>query len=162
MVMLLPKTIRLDGSDPQIFPRAAEPGEWAVSGAFAFADMDPVAVTGKARQAFANGFLGLPSFGRSTLVMVSAIDTAAYEDVIATLAQHFVTEYGAPDLEVAEPVAREEVDFAAGLCQGQAINTLLAVERDWTEDGMAERFRIIDRGAALDHARIWDIVPDTE
>jgi hypothetical protein len=33
---LLPK-IRLDASDPFVFGKAAEPGEWAASGAFAFA-----------------------------------------------------------------------------------------------------------------------------
>ena len=31
-------TIQLDRSDLQVFHRAAEPGEWAVSGGFAFAD----------------------------------------------------------------------------------------------------------------------------
>jgi hypothetical protein len=31
------RTIQLDASDSFIFEMAAEPGEWAVSGAFAFA-----------------------------------------------------------------------------------------------------------------------------
>jgi len=30
------RTIRLDPSDTFVFARAAEPGEWAVSGAFVF------------------------------------------------------------------------------------------------------------------------------
>jgi len=34
--MKLIRTIRLDPSDTFVFERAAEPGEWAVSGAFAF------------------------------------------------------------------------------------------------------------------------------
>ena len=53
------RTIRLDPSDTFVFERAAEPGEWAVSGAFMFADADPDALEGKARAAFRSGFLGV-------------------------------------------------------------------------------------------------------
>ena len=63
-------TIRFDASDCQVFERAAEPKEWAVSGAFAFADADPSTLTAKRRQSFSNGFLGTASFGWSTLVCV--------------------------------------------------------------------------------------------
>ena len=44
--MKLLRTIRLDPSDTFIFPNAAEPGEWAVSGAFVFADTDLDALQG--------------------------------------------------------------------------------------------------------------------
>ena len=64
--MKLLRTIAFDGSDVRVFDRAAAPGEWAVSGAFQFVDLAPAAVTGKLRQAFANGFLGVSSSGRST------------------------------------------------------------------------------------------------
>ncbi len=47
--MKLLRTIRLDPSDTFVFERAAEPGEWAVSGAFMFGDADPDMLTGKAR-----------------------------------------------------------------------------------------------------------------
>ena len=46
LVKLL-RTIRLDPSDTFVFERAAEPGEWAVPGAFAFAHADLTAVEGK-------------------------------------------------------------------------------------------------------------------
>ena len=39
--MKLLRTIRLDPSDTFVFDRAAEPGEWAVSGAFMFGHTDP-------------------------------------------------------------------------------------------------------------------------
>ena len=42
--MKLLRTIRLDPSDRFIFERAAEPGEWAVPGGFAFFDVDPAAL----------------------------------------------------------------------------------------------------------------------
>jgi len=41
------RTIRLDPSDTFVFERAAEPGEWAVSGSFMFAEADPEALEGK-------------------------------------------------------------------------------------------------------------------
>src|SRR5258708_40118249 len=68
--MKLLRTIRLDPSDTFVFERAAEPGEWAVSGAFMFADADPDALDGKPRAAFRGGFLGVASFGWSTLVEI--------------------------------------------------------------------------------------------
>jgi hypothetical protein len=37
-MLKLPRTIRLDPSDTFVFERAADPGEWAVSGAFVFGD----------------------------------------------------------------------------------------------------------------------------
>ena len=39
--MKLLRTIRLDPSDTFVFENAAEPGEWAVTGTFMFADDDP-------------------------------------------------------------------------------------------------------------------------
>ncbi len=49
------RTIRLDPSDTFVFERAAEPGEWAVSGAFVFWNADVAKLEGKARSAFRGG-----------------------------------------------------------------------------------------------------------
>ena len=157
--MRLPRVIRLDQSDTRIFERAAEPGEWAVSGAFAFTHADPASLTGKPRQAFANGFLGTTSFGRSTLVEVAEIDEAGHADVVQRLALHFIADYGAPDLEAALPAARDEVAFAASLCEHK-LHTLLAVEREWGERGIVERFSVITPSRATQHAKIWDVVEE--
>ena len=157
--MRLPRVIRLDQSDTRIFERAAEPGEWAVTGAFAFANADPAALTGKRRQAFTNGFLGTTSFGRSTLVEVAEIDGAGHADVIQRLALHFITDYGAPDLEAALPAARDEVAFAASIAEHK-LHTLLAVMRELGDDGIVERFSVITPARATEHAKIWDVVED--
>src|SRR5262249_60556139 len=69
-VVKLLRTIRLDPSDTFVFELAAEPGEWAVSGAFVFWNSDPAALEGKARTAFRGGFLGLSTLGWSTLVQI--------------------------------------------------------------------------------------------
>ena len=47
--MKLLRTIRLDPSDTFVFEHAAEPGEWAVSGAFVFWNEDVAQLEGKAR-----------------------------------------------------------------------------------------------------------------
>ena len=157
--MRFPKTIQLDLSDWQVFERAAEPGEWAVSGAFAFADADPDALAGKPAQAFRNGFLGLGSFGRATFVMVGEIDRTEFETAVDCLAAHFVAEYGAPDMTAARAAAREEASFAASLCD-HAVGTLITVRRSFGPDGIVEQFRTVDRAQSEDHAKIWEIVAD--
>ncbi|WP_207478337.1 DUF6505 family protein [Arenibaculum pallidiluteum] len=156
----LPRTIRMDGSDLQVFGRAAEPGEWAVSGAFAFLNRDPATVAGKERQAFANGFLGIASLGWSSFVVVSEATEAEREEVVRTLAQAFLDHWGAPSFEAAEPVAREEVAFAQSLCAKHPVNTLLAVTREWDGDGIKEGFRTVRAPREAEHARIWTIEPE--
>jgi hypothetical protein len=159
--MRFPRTIRLDASDEHVFERAATPEEWAVSGAFAFADTPPETLRGKAAQAFARGFLGTQSFGWSTLVAVAKIEPSELEAVIEALAHHFVDRYGAPSIAAARPAAEAEAEFASGLCEHR-INTLIAVERTFGPDGIVERFRTIEPLKSGSHARIWSIVPDAE
>ena len=70
-MLKLPRTIRLDPSDTFVFERAADPGEWAVSGAFVFWDSDPELLEQKQRVALRSGFLGIESLGWSTLAIVT-------------------------------------------------------------------------------------------
>jgi len=157
--MKFPRCIRLDQSDVNVFASAAEPGEWAVPGAFAFADRDTAGLVGGEKVAFHTGWLGTDSFGRSTLVEVAEIDEADFFAVIERLARHFVEAYGAPSLTEALPVAREEADYAAELCD-RPLGSLLSLERETTAEGMVERYRVVRHARAADHARIWEIVPD--
>ena len=159
--MRFPRTIRLDSSDPQVFEKAADPGEPAVPGGFAFADVEPDQLTGKRRLAFASGWLGTVSFGRSSLVEIAEISEAEFFQVVERLARHFVADYGAPDLTAALPAARAAADDAASLCEHK-LHSLLAVERDWENGRITERFRLIEPERAADHAKIWEIVADPE
>lgn len=159
--MKFPRTVRLDGSDLEIFETAAAPGEWAVPGSFAFADNEPERLERKARLAFAGGWLGTESFGWSSLVEVAEIDEADFFRLVERLARHFVEHYGAPDLGAALPTARSEADYAAGLCE-HGVHTLLALERQVTEAGIAERYRVITPSRAQDHAQIWTLTEDEE
>ncbi|MFQ5993879.1 MAG: DUF6505 family protein [Acidiferrobacterales bacterium] len=158
--MKFPRTIRLDESDAQVYETPATPGEWAVPGSFVFLDADPSKLAGKRQQAFGHGFLGTESFGWSTLVEVAEISQAEYEAVVDRLAAHFVEHYGAPDMATALPTAREEAQFAVGICDHQT-HTLLMLERELGEDGIVERFRVV-RPNAADHenVKLWTFVDD--
>ena len=122
------RTIRLDPSDTFVFEKAAEPGEWAVSGAFEFWDRDPATLEGKARSAFRGGFLGVDSLGRSTLVQIVEASEADRAEMVDLLAQRLVAHFGAPDMTAAGAAAEEEVAFAESLCN-QPQDTLVAVHR---------------------------------
>ncbi|MDI3306357.1 MAG: DUF6505 family protein [Acetobacteraceae bacterium] len=144
--MKLPRTIRLDPSDTVVFSRAAEPGEWAVPGGFAFWDEDPARLTGKRRQEFRSGFLGLGSFGWSTLVEVAEATPEEREAAITALAVHIRREYGAPDEAAARAAAEEEIGFAESLCDHPP-GTVLALARSIEDGAVRERFRTLHRRA---------------
>ena len=141
--MNLARTIRFDESDDNVFHRAAQPGEWAISGGFEFSNWTDDDLSGKFRQAFANGWLGLDSFGRASLVSVTRIEPAEFEALVHLLAEHFVKIYGAPSLEAALPVSREELGHMRDLCDDQSPNDVLVVYRELTDSGVREQYRSI-------------------
>jgi hypothetical protein len=165
MALKLPRTIRLDPSDTFVFERPAEPGEWAVTGTFLFWDEDVAALTGKARAAFRAGFVGVESLGFSTLVVITPATEDDRECAVAALARHIHERLGAPSLEAARAAAREEVDFATSLCQGEA-DTLIALHRTFEGGKIREQFRTLNRRdpalAGADrlhaHARAFEFV----
>ena len=144
---LLLRTLRLDPSDAVVFERAAAPGEWAVPGGFCFWDEDPARMSGKRRQAFRAGFLGLASFGWSTLVEVAPCPEAEREAALSALAAHLRERYGAPDERAARAAAGEEIGFGASLCEEQAPGTVLALSRAAEGGSQRERFRTLHRAA---------------
>lgn len=136
----LPRTIRLDNSDESVFEHAAEPGEWAIAGGFEFLHDAPETLDGKRLQGFRSGFLGIQSLGRSSLVAIAELDEQEYQAAVATLASRLFEHFDAPDPQAALQAAREEIAHAETLCEYD-INTLLAVEREFTDDGISERFK---------------------
>jgi hypothetical protein len=140
--MKLLRTIRLDASDTFIFDKAAEPGEWAVSGAFAFWSSDPATLEGKARSAFRGGFLGVASFGWSTLVQIVEAEAADRAALVDALVQRLIEDFGAPDAVAARTAAQEEVVFVESLCN-QPKDTLIAVHRSYDDGEVHESFRTL-------------------
>jgi len=145
--MRFPRTARLDAADAELYDPAAEPGEWAVSGAFVFSDRAPSLLAGKERQAFRHGFLGTGSFGWSTQVSVTEITPEQYERVVAALTRHLREHYQAPDRAAARAFAEEECKFAQSLCD-RPVGTLLAVDRSFGPQGISERFHTVDPPSA--------------
>jgi hypothetical protein len=142
--MKLARAIHFDESDQRVFANPARTGEWCISGGFEFSDWTEGDLTGKARQAFSNGWLGLETGGRVTFVAVTLIEPGEQETLAALLAQHFVTYYGAPSVDAALPVAQEELAQMADLCEDHEANTLLTVARELTPAGVREAYRVIE------------------
>jgi hypothetical protein len=140
--MKLLRTIRLDPSDTFVFDPVAEPGEWAVSGAFTFWNGDPSKLEGKARTAFRSGFLSAESLGWSTLVQIVEANDADRANLVDLLAQQLVDRFGAPDLTAAAAAAEDEVAFVESLCT-QPRDTLIAVHRSYEEGNVREAFRTL-------------------
>ena len=158
MAVKLPRTIRLDPSDTFVYPRAAEPGEWAVTGTFLFYGIDLGGLTGKERQAFRGGFLGLQSFGWSTLVTVAEASEAEHATAVTRLAEQLVARCGAPDMAAANAAAAEEIAFAESLCDHPP-ETLLGLHRSAEGDRIRETFRTLHKRAdRLDPIRAFRLV----
>jgi len=152
------RVIRFDESDLNIFDPPAVVDEWAISGGFAFADLAEEALVGKTRQAFANGFLGLPSFGWSTFAVTAEISERSRDELIELLAVRFVEVYGAPDMIAARAAADGEIGFVAELCAEKPINTVFTVRRVLKDGEIREEFREISPPSERPHARVWEVV----
>ena len=155
--MKLLRTIRLDTSDSFVFEKPAEPGEWAVSGAFAFAHCDPGSLRGRARTAFRAGFLGLSSLGRSTLVQIVEASQQDRSTVVDALAIQLAAHFGAPSVDAARLAAEEEVSFVASLCN-HPTGVLVAVTRSQDKGTIREAFRTLRPREEAGHAHAFELL----
>ena len=155
--MKLLRTIRLDPSDTFVFEKAAEPGEWAVSGAFVFWNTDPAVLEGKARSAFRGGLLGVNSLGWSTLAQIVEASDDDRLAAIDTLSKHLVASFGAPSIEDAVAAAQEEIAFAESLCSPPQ-DTLVAVHRAFEDGEVRETFRTLRPRAGQKPARAFSFL----
>jgi Family of unknown function (DUF6505) len=151
------RTIRLDASDTFVFGTAAEPGEWAVSGAFVFWDKDPATLDGKTRAAFRSGFLGVSSLGWSTLVQIVQITETERTSLVALLAEQLVRHFGAPTTAAAKAAAEEEVAFAESLCSVPQ-DSIIAVHRRYEDGAVRESFRTLRPRDATKPARVFSFL----
>ncbi len=166
----LPRTIQLDPSDKVVFTCAAAPGEWAVTGTFLFWGRSPDSLSRKEAIAFRSGFLGVESFGHSTLVTVQEATPSEHEVLVDALARQLVAHLGAPSLEVARPAAQEEVALIASLCADHPLNTLIALHRRHEQGAIREQFRTLkprdetafSGGHLQGHDRAFHFVEETD
>ncbi|WGD49437.1 DUF6505 family protein [Bradyrhizobium sp. CB1650] len=155
--MKLLRTIALDASDTFVFDVPAVSGEWAVSGGFRFCDQDPAKLTGKARAAFRGGFLGVQSWGWSTLAQIVPATEHDVEALIELLARQLVDLFGAPDLAIARTAAEEEVAFAQSLC-AHPISSLVAVHRSVSGGEVHEAFRRLQLREGQGHGKAFSFM----
>jgi uncharacterized protein DUF6505 len=158
------RTIALDSSDTFVFDVPAEPGDWAVSGAFRFCDRDPAKLSGKDRSAFRSGFLGVKSWGWSTLAQIVHATEDDRRALVELLARQLVERFGAPDLATAHLAAEEEIDFARSLCT-HPISALIAVHRSASDGEVRESFRRLQLREGQRHGNAFsfmEVEDDTE
>lgn len=155
--MKLLRTIQLDPSDTFVFEPAAEPGEWAVSGAFVFWNSDPAALEGKARTAFRSGFLGISTLGWSTLVQIVDATESDRRAVANKLADQLMAKFGAPARGDAIAAAEEEIAFVESLCN-QPSDTLVAVHRTFEDGAVRESFRTLRPRSGAKPARAFSFL----
>ncbi|AEI93524.1 MULTISPECIES: DUF6505 family protein [Roseobacter] len=142
--MKLARAIHFDESDTRVFHSPARTGEWCLSGGFEFSNWSDGDMVGKARQAFTNGWMGLETFGRTTFVAVAPLEPFERDALAKSLAQHFVSIYGAPSVEAAMGTAFDEIDQMIELCEDQPPNTLLTITRELTPAGVKESYGMIE------------------
>lgn len=155
--MKLLRTIALDPSDTFVFDVPAEPGDWAVSGAFRFCDRDPAKLSGKDRSAFRSGFLGVRSWGWSTLVQIVPATEDDRRMLVELLAERLVERFGAPDLVTARLAAEEEVAFAQSLCT-HPLSALIAVHRSAGDGEVREAFRRLQLREGQRHGKAFSFM----
>ena len=111
--MKLLKTIRADRSDTFVFDKTAQPGEWAVSGAFMFARQEPAPDAGKARACGfgADFWVSTRWAGRPYVQVVEANeeDSNRGDRVTGSTITCTLRSTGSPGLQRA--AAAEEIDF---------------------------------------------------
>jgi hypothetical protein len=151
------RTIRLDVSDTFVFDAAADPGEWAVSGAFVFWHKDPATLDGKARAAFRSGFLGVASLGWSTLVQIVETSAATRASLVDQLARQLMRHFGAPDVAAARAAAEDEVAFAETLCS-MPQDSIIAVHRVYENGAVREAFRTLRPRDGLKPSRVFSFL----
>lgn len=155
--MKLLRTIALDASDTFVFDVPAELGDWAVSGAFRFCDRAPAMLSGKDRSAFRSGFLGVRSWGWSTLVQIVHATPDDRTALVELLARQLVERFGAPELETARLAAEEEVAFAQSLCL-HPVGALIAVHRSADDREVRESFRRLQLREGQGHGKAFSFM----
>lgn len=155
--MKLLRTIALDPSDTFVFDVPAEPGDWAVSGAFRFCDQDPAKLSGKERSAFRSGFLGVRSWGWSTLAQIVHATEDDRRKLVELLARQLVERFGAPNPAAARVAAEEEVAFVQSLCT-HPIGALIAVHRSASDGEVRESFRRLQLKKGQGHGKAFSFM----
>jgi hypothetical protein len=133
MAVRFPRVVSPQGKIPRLAGPQASPGEWAVTGAFRYAHRDP---------AFVGSWLGIDSFAPALQVETVPIAASDLDQVARMLAAYLLDVWEVPTPELAVELAREEIGFALALAE-HPTGTILALRREFGEQGLMERARIV-------------------
>jgi len=140
------KAVRLDDSDARLLAEeggAAEDGEWVVSGGYAACDLARGHLAPRCR--CDSTFVAAGSRRRCTIAEIADIDEAGYRQVREALARHFLDDLGATNAEVAATAADDECAYTADLASGFPAGVWITVQREPSEDGVGERYKVFNR-----------------
>ena len=140
MTIRFPRMLQANARDVRRYAPPADAQEWAVTGAFRFEHRDPASLMGREREAFKSSWLGLASFRPGRLVRIDDIAADDLDQLARRLAAHLLDAWQAPDAATAVDVARAEIEFAISLSHHPR-GTVLALEREFNDQGMIERAR---------------------
>ena len=157
--MKLARTLHLDVSDSKVFLKTADSGEWAITGTFAFSDIDLDIISTKEKLAFREGWLGTASFGRATFVRVQNISSDDCDQILRNLSEHLLRKYGAPGMPEALEAAKAELRDMQNICDHPQ-GTVLAIKREMYTDNIEEQVRVVPPTSFEAHAKIWAIEND--
>ena len=158
--MKFAKTIRFDKSDLNIFPSISEEGELAVVGTFSFFNIPENKILGKTKQAFSNGFLGIPSFGYSTFISITEVNEDELAKLKNKLTEQFLNVYKAPSPEHASRAAKNEINLMNDLCKIHENGSLLTISREFKEGNIKENFRNLPKSDSCAEQKIWTFQED--
>ncbi|MFO0292647.1 MAG: DUF6505 family protein [Rhodospirillales bacterium] len=122
----------------------AQPGEWAVTGAFRYHHRDPASLLGREATAFRASWLGVESFAPAIHVEVADIGPDLLEAVARRLAAHLLDSWPDATPGLAAEMAGEEIGFALALAEHPP-GTILELRREFGEQGLMERSGIVSR-----------------
>lgn len=142
MAVRFPRVVSPQGKIPRLAGPQASPGEWAVTGAFRYAHRDPASLLGREATAFGSSWLGIGSFAPALQVETVPIAASDLDQVARMLAAYLLDAWEVPTPELAVELAREEIGFALALAE-HPTGTILALRREFGEQGLMERARIV-------------------
>ena len=62
--------------------------------------------------------------------------------------------------DFAEKAALEEINFMLDLCKDHELGSLLSLSRDWSEEGIKEKFRNLPKADSCAEQKIWTVVEE--
>ena len=142
MVTRLLRVVSAHGKLARITGPVAQPGEWAVTGAFRYRHRDPASLLGREAAVFRAGWLGLESFAPALHVEVAVIPPDTLETLARRLAAHLLGSWPDATPALAAEMAAEEIGFALALAEHPP-GTVLALQREFGEQGLMERAAVV-------------------